>query len=107
MMLKKLVAFVFTICTIHSLSQMATAQTKTLSQKDSIQVREIFFDGLHEKLMENYPQAAVSFKKVLETDPSNDAAMFELAGLSFAQNKPTEAERLIRNAVSIRPDNEW
>lgn len=80
---------------------------KVLSQKDSLQAREIYFDGLHDKLMENYSEAAVSFNKVLEIDPANDAAMYELANMSFAQNKATEAERLIRNAVTVRPDNEW
>lgn len=80
---------------------------KVLSQRDSLHVREIYFDGLHEKLMENYQQAAVSFNKVLELDPDNDAAMYELANMSLAQNKPTEAERLIRNAVTVNPANEW
>ncbi len=80
---------------------------KVLSQRDSLQVREIYFGGLHEKLMENYPQAAISFNKVLEMDPENDAAMYELANMSFAQNKQTEAERLIRNAVTVNPENEW
>ncbi|MBC7758430.1 MAG: tetratricopeptide repeat protein [Phormidesmis sp. FL-bin-119] len=80
---------------------------KVLNQKDSLQVKELYFEGLHEKLMENYPQAAVSFNKVLDIDPANDAAMYELANMSFAQNKPTEAERLIRNAVTVAPDNEW
>ena len=80
---------------------------KVLSQKDSLLAREIFFEGLHEKLMENYPQASLSFNKVLDMDPANDAAMYELANLNMAQNKPTEAERLIRNAVTVSPDNEW
>ena len=80
---------------------------KVLNQKDSLQVKELYFEGLHEKLMENYSQAAVSFNKVLDIDPANDAAMYELANMSFAQNKSTEAERLIRNAVTVAPDNEW
>ncbi|MGV3684543.1 MAG: tetratricopeptide repeat protein [Daejeonella sp.] len=80
---------------------------KVLSQRDSLQVREIYFEGLHQKLMENYPQAALSFQKVLEIDAANDAAMYELANMSFAQNKQTEAEQLIRNAVTVNPDNEW
>ena len=80
---------------------------KVLNQKDSLQVKELYFEGLHEKLMENYSQAAVSFNKVLDIDPANDAAMYELANMSFAQNKPTEAERLIRNAITVAPDNEW
>ena len=80
---------------------------KVLNQKDSLQVKELYFEGLHEKLMENYSQAAVSFNKVLDIDPANDAAMYELANMSFVQNKPTEAERLIRNAITVAPDNEW
>ena len=32
---------------------------KVLNQKDSLQVKELYFEGLHEKLMENYSQAAV------------------------------------------------
>jgi tetratricopeptide (TPR) repeat protein len=104
------------LCILSLLLIEAQAQTKqgpvlvvgkVLNQKDSIQAREIYFEGLHEKLMENYPRAAVSFNKVLDIDPANDAAMYELANMSLAQNKPTEAERLIRNAVTVAPDNEW
>jgi tetratricopeptide (TPR) repeat protein len=80
---------------------------KVLSQKDSLQVRDLYFDGLHEKLIENYSQATGFFNKVLELDPDNDAAMYELANMSLAQSNENEAERLIRNAVTVKPDNEW
>lgn len=80
---------------------------KVLSQKDSLQVTDLFFEGLHEKMMMNYQQAASSFTKVLEIDPANDAAMYELANMSFSKNKADEAEALIRNAVTVKPDNEW
>lgn len=80
---------------------------KVLSQKDSLLTREVFFEALNEKLKENYQEAFVLFNKVLEIDPANDAAMYELANFSMAQNKPTEAERLIRNAVTVKPDNSW
>lgn len=33
--------------------------------------------------------------------------MYELANISFADNKPEEAERLIRKAVTVSPENEW
>ena len=80
---------------------------KVLNQKDSIQITQLYFDGLHEKLMENYTQAASYFSKVIEIDPQNDAAMFELSSMSFAQGKQAEAERLIRDAVTVKPDNRW
>lgn len=109
---KFLLTFALAVILIDAAAQKAPGGPvivvgKVLSQKDSLQVREIYFDGLHEKLMENYPRAAVSFNKVLEMDPANDAAMYELANMSFAQNKPAEAERLIRNAVNVKPDNPW
>ena len=80
---------------------------KVLNQKDSLQITQLYFDGLHEKLMENYTQAASYFSKVIEIDPQNDAAMFELSSMSFAQGKQAEAERLIRDAVTVKPDNRW
>ena len=80
---------------------------KVLNQRDSIQVKDLFFEGLHEKIVMNYVDAALNFEKVLEVDPSNDAAMYELANLRFDQNNSTEAESLIRNAVTVNPENEW
>ncbi len=80
---------------------------KVLSPKDSLQVRDLFYDGLHEKIVMNYPRAAVFFNQVLEIDPDNDAAMYELASISLADNKADEAERLIRDAVTVSPENEW
>jgi tetratricopeptide (TPR) repeat protein len=55
----------------------------------------------------NYAQAASCFSKVLDLDPANDAALYELATISFADNKPEDAERLIRKAVTVSPENEW
>ena len=80
---------------------------KVLDQGDSLQVKNLFFEGLHEKIVMNYVDAALNFEKVLEVDPSNDAAMYELANLKFDQNNTTEAESLIRNAVTVNPENEW
>lgn len=80
---------------------------KVLSQKDSIQVKDLYFDGLREKIIQNYQLAGDYFNRVLEIDPANDAVMFELASMSFAQNKDAEAERLIRKAVTVKPENEW
>jgi len=80
---------------------------KSLNQRDSIRVKELFFDGLQEKISTNYAQAASSFSKVLDLDPANDAALYELATISFADNKPEDAERLVRKAVTVNPENEW
>jgi tetratricopeptide (TPR) repeat protein len=80
---------------------------KSLNQRDSIRVKELFFDGLQDKISMNYAQAASTFSKILDLDPSNDAALYELANISSAGDKPEEAEKLIRRAVTVSPDNEW
>ena len=80
---------------------------KSLNQRDSILVKELFFNGLQEKISMNYAMAASTFSKILDLDPSNDAALYELANISFAGDKPEEAEKLIRRAVTVSPDNEW
>lgn len=80
---------------------------KVLNQRDSLQVKDLFFEGLHEKIVMNYFEAALNFEKVLDIDPANDAAMYELANIKFDQNNTAEAEGLIRNAVTVNPDNEW
>ena len=105
----------FLLCTFSVSAQRNRAEKtepvivigKTLNQRDSIRVKELFFDGLQEKLSMNYAQAASSFSKVLDLDPANDAALYELATISFADNKPEDAERLIRKAVTVSPENEW
>lgn len=80
---------------------------KSLNQRDSIRVKELFFSGLQEKISMNYSLAASTFSKILDLDPANDAALYELANISFAGNKPDEAERLVRKAVTVSPENEW
>ncbi len=80
---------------------------KVINQRDSIRVKELFFDGLQEKISLNYPQAVASFSKVLDLDPANAAALYELANISFADNRPEDAETLARKAVTINPENEW
>ena len=80
---------------------------KKLNQRDSIRVKELFFSGLQEKISMNYSLAASTFSKILDLDPSNDAALYELANISFAGDKPEEAEKLARKAVTVSPENEW
>lgn len=93
--------------TRQSKNQQAIAMTKVLGYRDSIKLKELFFDGLQEKVIMNYARASSSFTKVLEIDPTNDAAMYELANINFADNKSEDAERLLRSALSINPKNEW
>lgn len=74
---------------------------------DSDAVENLFFSALKEKTVDNNAQAADLFNKVLVLDPSNDAALYELANIRKKENKLTEAQPLLEKAVAIKPDNEW
>lgn len=80
---------------------------KPMTSLDSEMVKEYYFSALHEKTIENFSLAEDEFNKVLQTDPANDAAMYELANLKKLDNKYTEAQGLLEKAVTVKPDNEW
>ncbi|NEU10218.1 tetratricopeptide repeat protein [Flavihumibacter sp. R14] len=80
---------------------------KVLSTSDSLLVKQLYFDGLHEKLIQNTKLAEDYFKRVVEIDPANDASMYELAALYHSKNQEQDAEYHVRNAVTVNPDNKW
>ncbi|MFN8407597.1 MAG: tetratricopeptide repeat protein [Sphingobacteriaceae bacterium] len=105
-----------TILTLISFSILSLAQQtksrqtavgKVLSAADSLRVKEFFLDGLREKVIQNRALASDYFKRVIDLDPANDAAMYELASLYNAQNNNEDAEKLMQQATTINPNNFW
>ncbi len=80
---------------------------KVLSAADSLLVKQFFFDGLREKVIQNMPLATDYFKRVIDIDPANDAAMYELAVIYNTQNNSEEAEKIMQKATTVSPDNFW
>lgn len=88
---------------------MAYAQdepTMFASRANNI-IKELFFSGLKEKMVENYTAANVNFSKIVAMDPKNDAAYFELATINYRQNKLLEAETAIKKALVLNNGNVW
>ena len=79
----------------------------TTKARDTNIVKELFFTGLKEKMLENYVNASANFNKIIELDSKNDAALFELATVNFRQNKLLESEIAIKKAISINSQNTW
>lgn len=80
---------------------------KVLSATDSMLVKQLYFDGLHEKMIANLQLAVDYFKRVIELDPANDAALYELAAIYQAKSQWQDAEIQVRKAVTVRPENKW
>jgi tetratricopeptide (TPR) repeat protein len=108
-------AFLFSSLLLPCFAQKAKDQKikpvfvigKVLSASDSTVVKQLFLDGLHEKMIQNRQLASDYFKRVIELDPANDASMYELAAIFHSDNQEKEAEAQIRNAVTVNPENKW
>jgi tetratricopeptide (TPR) repeat protein len=80
---------------------------KPMTAADSGMVKQLFFSALREKTIENTKLASELFNRVLQIDPTNDASMFELAGLEKARNNNPVVQSLLEHAVTVNPNNEW
>jgi tetratricopeptide (TPR) repeat protein len=80
---------------------------KPMSNMDSAMVKQVYFSALREKTVENFSLATELFNKVIQMDPTNDAALYELAALKKQKNNYEEAQQLLEKAVTINQDNEW
>jgi tetratricopeptide (TPR) repeat protein len=80
---------------------------KPMTAADSGMVKQLFFSALREKTIENTKLASELFNRVLQIDPTNDASMFELAGLEKARNNYPVVQSLLERAVTVNPNNEW
>ncbi|MBE9599619.1 lipopolysaccharide assembly protein LapB [Pedobacter sp. MC2016-24] len=82
-------------------------QPAVLAKVDSNAIKTLFFEGLRDKLNENYGKATESFNKIIALDPNNAAVFYEIATLNYRQNKLKEAETAIQRAVVLDAENVW
>lgn len=85
----------------------AVSNTATkLSAKD-IEENAYFFEAQRLKCLNDNKSAIEIFEKVLEVNPQNHAAMFELSRLYFVMQNDDKALKNIENAIKFMPDNLW
>lgn len=87
----------------------ACKSTKSVSKENgNTEVKDnssVFIDANREKMLENYDEAAVLYKKALDIDPTDAASMFELARIYARQNKVEEALSYAESAVASDNEN--
>lgn len=69
--------------------------------------RDTYYEASKQKILGNTDKAVDLYKKCLDLDPSDDAAMYELAGIYTDQGKLSEAEQLSEKAVALNGENKW
>ncbi|HTI59670.1 tetratricopeptide repeat protein [Mucilaginibacter sp.] len=92
---------------VNKTNRVVMVVGKPLTPGDSVMVKQLFFSALRDKTIENATLAAEMFNQVLQVDPANDAAMYELASLKKDQNDYESAQELLEKAVTVKPENEW
>lgn len=80
---------------------------RLVSASDSTRIKDLFYEGLREKIKQNSAESGKYFQQILEIDPSNEAALYELASFYHLQNQEKEAEKYARNAVTVNAENKW
>ncbi len=80
---------------------------KQLSTEDSNKVTQLFYSGLREKVVQNQTLAVDYFNQILQIDPANHNAFYELALIYFKKGDLTQAKNFAQKAVTIKTDNEW
>jgi len=99
----KVVLLLFACCHLGLHAQESPLQVG----KEQNAIKELFFAGLKEKMAENYTKANTSFSKIIDLDPKNAAAYFELSSLNYRQNKLLDAETFIKKAIALDSSNSW
>ncbi len=78
-----------------------------LKEQDRINATYAFFDGQKEKITGNEQKALEKFAQCLRIDPTNHAAMFELAAIYNRKSKINDALFFAKAAAELDPKNEW
>lgn len=80
---------------------------RVLNAEDSVHIRDKFFNGLRAKVSNRISDSETYFRQVLQIDPSNHAALYELACIYHDQDDEAAAEQYAREAVTVNAYNKW
>ncbi|REJ82851.1 MAG: tetratricopeptide repeat protein [Bacteroidetes bacterium] len=94
-------------CKSSQTSTTPAVKKSTLSESQRADVTHVFFNANKEKILGNLNNAASLFAEVIRKDPSNAAAMYELANIYVEQKKYADALYFAKTAWQIDSKNIW
>ena len=86
---------------------LSSKNTTELSQKDEIQLKNLFFEASREKALSNYAAAQKYYEQCLSIDPNHSASIYELSSIYQSQSRFADAVLFMERAVSLEPQNKW
>lgn len=81
--------------------------SSALSQSQQAKLERLFLEAEKAKVIEDWDAATKSYREVIELDPKNANAHFQLAQIYFNQNNLTEAQKEAETATKLDDTNKW
>jgi tetratricopeptide (TPR) repeat protein len=85
----------------------STASASKLTEKQRIEFEYLFFDANREKILGNYAKSEVQLIQALKIDPTNGAALYELATIYAFKNNRKQALIYSKKAAEADTKNTW
>lgn len=82
-------------------------KSESVDGMDRIAIQGMFYDASRAKILEDYQEAIRIYEKILKVDPTNDAAMYELASIFYGGGQQEAALKHIEAAVKLNSLNKW
>ena len=84
-----------------------TSKNVKLTEKQQIEFSYFFYTAGKEKILGNIDEAAKLYRKCLQLDGKNTAALYELANIFYSTSDSKNAEFLCKVATQLDKKNEW
>jgi len=97
----------FSCSSDKALTGSGGAGSNGLSERDRMEVTSLFFDAQRQKQLGNLYNARKILEQILQKDPENDAALYDIARISAGQNEYAEALGFAERATAKDPENVW
>ncbi len=81
--------------------------TQGIYSEEEITEQGLFIQANQYKLLSKYDKAEEIYKKIIESDPINSAAYYDLARVQLSQEDFDNALKSIKRATTLSPNNVW
>ncbi len=78
-----------------------------LTDKEKTKAERIFIDAMKAKMLGDYQDAISLFAESVRKDPTNHAALFELAKYHYETGQLDAALAFSKGAAELQPENKW
>ena len=108
--MQKSVRYIYIVTLIVLLAACGTSKKSTqskskLSEEQLLKVEGLQLEAERAKLIEDNSEAIKKYNELLQVDPQNDNAYYQLAMLHFQSNKMHDAEFEAEQAAKLAPSN--